>query len=38
MASSNWGTVTEVIPQASYEIVGRVIPGLVVMLSLYVKR
>lgn len=34
MSDSDFGAIAELVPQTSYEIVGRIIPGLVVMLSL----
>jgi hypothetical protein len=36
MADSDFSALAEVVPQASYEIVGRVIPGIVLILSLVV--
>jgi hypothetical protein len=34
MASSSLSAIAEVVPQASYEIIGRIIPGIVVTFSL----
>ncbi|MBU0510991.1 MAG: hypothetical protein KJ638_04725 [Chloroflexi bacterium] len=36
MANSDFSAIAEVVPQVSYEIVGRIIPGIVVILSLVV--
>jgi hypothetical protein len=36
MANSNFSAIAELVPQVSYEIVGRIIPGIVVILSLVV--
>lgn len=36
MANSDLSSIAEVVPQVSYEIVGRIIPGIVVMFSLVV--
>jgi hypothetical protein len=36
MADSDFSAVAEVVPQVSYEIVGRIIPGIIVILSLVV--
>jgi hypothetical protein len=36
MASSNFSAVAEIVPQVSYEIIGRIIPGIVVILSFIV--
>lgn len=34
MASSDYSAIAELVPQVSYEIVGRIIPGIIVVLSL----
>jgi hypothetical protein len=34
MKGSDFSSITEVVPQVSYEIVGRIIPGIAVILSL----
>ena len=34
MADSGFSSIAELVPQVSYEIVGRIIPGIVVILSL----
>jgi hypothetical protein len=36
MVNSDFSAIAEVVPQVSYEIVGRIIPGIVVILSLVV--
>jgi hypothetical protein len=36
MTNSDFSGVTEVVPQVSYEIIGRIIPGIIVILSLVV--
>jgi len=36
MTDSGFSTIAEVVPQVSYEIVGRIIPGIIVILSLVV--
>lgn len=36
MAKSDFSAIAEVVPQVSYEIVGRIIPGIIVILSLVV--
>jgi hypothetical protein len=36
MANSDFSAIAEIVPQVSYEIVGRIIPGIVVILSLVV--
>ena len=36
MANSDYSAIAEVVPQVSYEIVGRIIPGIIVIFSLVV--
>jgi hypothetical protein len=36
MANSDFSAITEIVPQASYELVGRIIPGTVVIVTLAV--
>jgi len=36
MADSDFSSIAEVVPQVSYEIVGRIIPGIIVIFSLVV--
>ena len=36
MANSDFSAIAEVVPQVSYEIVGRVMPGIVIILSVVV--
>ena len=36
MANSDYSAIAEIVPQVSYEIVGRIIPGIIVILSLVV--
>jgi len=36
MASSDLGAIAEVVPQISYDILGRIVPGSVVLVSLWV--
>lgn len=36
MADSNLGAIAEVVPQISYDILGRIVPGSVVLVSLWV--
>lgn len=35
MADSDFSAIAEVVPQVSYEIVGRIIPGMIVLFSLF---
>jgi hypothetical protein len=36
MKNSDFSSVTEIVPQISYEIIGRIIPGVIIILSLIV--
>ena len=36
MATSDYSAIAEIVPQVSYEIVGRIIPGIIVIFSLVV--